>query len=101
LFDTSFEVAAKEAGIYNPNKIYSPERVVMGSGLLIPDLEEALLGMKEGETKNVRIPPDKVYGMVIRDSIRTFPKEGIDNYQNLKINDVVTVVAPNGNSIFR
>lgn len=99
LFDTSFEVAAREAGIYDSNRIYTPERVVMGSGLLIPGLEEALLGMKQGGTKNIRIPPQEAYGIKIENSIRALPKTTIDNYENLKINDVVTIVAPYGNRI--
>ena len=99
LFDTSFEIAAREAGIYNPDRIYEPVTIVYGEGTFFPGLEQALLGMKEEETKNIRIPPGKAYGTKIENSTRVLPKTTIDNYENLKINDVVTVVAPNGDRI--
>jgi len=99
LFDTSFEIAAREAGIYDTNRIYEPVTIVYGEGTFFPGLEQALLGMKEGETKNVRIPPERAYGTKIENSTRVLPKNTIDNYENLKIDDVVTVVAPNDNKI--
>src|SRR3989338_7399400 len=62
LFDTSIENAAIQADIFDPNRVYQPESVVIGQNPLIPGLMEALIGMKEGETKNVRISPEKAYG---------------------------------------
>jgi len=99
LFDTSFELVAIEAGIYDTNRIYEPVTIVYGQGTFFPGLEEALLGMKEEETKNIRIPPEKAYGIKIENSTRVLQKTTIDNYENLKIDDVVTVVAPNGDRI--
>lgn len=99
LFDTTFEAAAIEAGIYNPNKIYEPAMVVYGKDPLFIGLQEALLGMKEGELKNIRTPPNKAYGTKIENSIISVPKLTINNYENLRINDVVTVVTPDGNRI--
>jgi len=99
LFDTTFEVAAIKAGIYNPNRIYESIEIVYGKDPLFSGLEEALLGMKVGETKTVRVPPQKAYGTKIENSIRFLPKNTIDNYENLKINDVVTIVTPKGNTI--
>ena len=59
-------------------------------------MNDVLLGMKEGEVKNVRIPPNKAYGIKVEDSIRFLPKSLVDNHENLKINDVVTIVSPDG-----
>ena len=99
LFDTTFEVAAVEAGIYKPDKIYEPIRIVYGQDSLFIGLQEALLGMKADEIKNVRVPPEKAYGQIIEDSIVTLPKAKIDNSDTLKINDVVTVVSQDGKSV--
>jgi len=62
-------------------------------------LEEALLGMKAGETKNIRIPPNKAYGALIENSTAVFPKTSINNYENLKINDMVTIATAEGKKI--
>ncbi len=99
LFDTTFEVAAKEAGIYDPNRVYQPVTLVYGRDPLFPGLQEALLGMKIGEIKNLRIPPNKAYGEKIEGSTATMPKEEISNYNSLKINDIVTIAAPDGSRI--
>ena len=99
LFDTSFEVAAREAGIFDPNRIYGPERAVVGKDPLIPGLVEALLGMKEGETKNIRIPPNKAYGIKIENSTSILHERAFDNPENLKINEVVIIATPGGDRI--
>jgi len=99
LYDTTFEIAAIEAGIYDPNKIYAPVSVVYGEDLLFAGLRDALLGMKENETKNVRVPPNKAYGTKIKNSTIVFPKTKFDNYENLKINDLVTIVSQDGRSV--
>ena len=82
LFDTTFEEAAKAAGIYNPNRIYQPAQVVVGQGRIVMGVEEALIGMKEGEAKTVRIPPEKAYGSYRNDSIRQIPIRAFGNRTN-------------------
>ena len=99
LFDTTFEIAAREAGIYDSRKVYQPVTLVYGRDPLFPGLQEALLGMKEGETKNVRIPPNKAYGEKIEGSAINLPKTSVSNYETLKINDIVAIVGLDGNRI--
>lgn len=62
VFDTSLRDVAKEAGIYNPRRKYEPLEFVVGAGGVIKGLEEAVIGMKKGEVKEVKIPPEKAYG---------------------------------------
>ncbi len=99
LFDTTFEVAAKEAGIYDPNIVYQPVTLVYGRDPLFPGLQEALLGMKEGEIKNIRLSPSKAYGEKVEGSTAVLPKASVSNYETLKINDVVAIVGSDGNRI--
>src|SRR3989338_1152411 len=93
LYDTSFEEVAKKAGIYNPDRVYEPMTIVLNKGSLFPGLEEALLGMKADEIKNIRIPPNKAYGALIENSTAVLPKASINNYETLKINDMVTIIS--------
>ena len=99
LFDTSFEDVAKKAGVYNPSKVYQPERINIGASPLLAGLREALISMKEGETKNIRIPPEKAYGALIKNSTFVFQRSFLNNSQNLKINDPITIVNPNNQKI--
>ena len=99
LFDTSFETVAKEAGIYNPNRIYRPVKMVYGIGTFFPGLEEAFLGMKAGDIKNIRIPPDKAYGVFIEDSIMVLPKDSIKGKGEIKVGQVIDVIIADGQSV--
>ncbi len=46
----------------------------VGKGQLIPGIEEAVMGMEEGETKEVSISPEKGYGESKEELIREFPR---------------------------
>jgi FKBP-type peptidyl-prolyl cis-trans isomerase 2 len=62
VFDTSMKVEAIKAGLFNPARDYRPLQVVLGTHQVISGFEEALLGMKVNETKDVTLPPEKAYG---------------------------------------
>ena len=62
VFDTSMEKEATNAGIHNPSRDYKPLQVTLGAGQVIQGFEEALMGMKVNEEKEVVIPPEKAYG---------------------------------------
>lgn len=96
LFDTSFEDVAKEAGIFNPNKAYDSVKIIFEKQPLMQGLQEALKGMKEGEIKNVRIPPEKAYGMFIENLTRNLLKENMTNAKDIVVGDIITIVSKNG-----
>ena len=62
VFDTSMKAEAIKAGLYNPARDYKPLQVVLGRHEVISGFEEALMGMKINETKEVTLPPEKAYG---------------------------------------
>ncbi len=62
VFDTSMRSEAEKAGLFNPARDYRPLQVVLGSHQVISGFEEALMGMKVNETKEVTLPPEKAYG---------------------------------------
>ncbi len=66
VFDTSMKSEAIKAGLFNPARDYKPLQVVIGAHQVIAGFEEALVGMKTNETKEVTIPPERGYGKVGR-----------------------------------
>jgi FKBP-type peptidyl-prolyl cis-trans isomerase 2 len=66
VFDTSMKSEAVKAGIFNPARDYVPLQVQLGAHQVISGFEEALVGMKMNETKEVTLPPEKAYGNVGR-----------------------------------
>jgi len=71
--ETTSEEVAREAGIYSEDAKYGPRLVVLGSGDLPPGLEEALKEMKEGEEKEVVLPPEKAFGKRDPGKVRVLP----------------------------
>jgi peptidylprolyl isomerase len=49
----------------------------VGSPEIIPGLSEALIGMEEGEEKEVVIPSDKAFGPRDENLVRNIPKEAL------------------------
>lgn len=62
VFDTSMKAEAVKSGLFNPARDYKPLQVVLGAHQVISGFEEALMGMKVNETKDITLPPEKAYG---------------------------------------
>ena len=62
VFDTSMRAEAEKSGLFNPARDYKPLQVVLGKHQVIIGFEEALIGMKVNETKEITLPPEKAYG---------------------------------------
>jgi len=63
VFDTTHENVAEEAGIKLDNKNYGAIPIVVGGGHVLKGLDEALIGMKEGDEKKVDITPEEGFGL--------------------------------------
>ena len=63
VFDTTDENVAEEAGIKLENKNYGAIPIVVGGGHVLKGLDEALIGMEEGEEKTVEITPEEGFGL--------------------------------------
>ncbi|HOB17523.1 MAG TPA: peptidylprolyl isomerase [Candidatus Methanoculleus thermohydrogenotrophicum] len=48
--------------VFDTSSERSPLEFTIGEGEIIPGFEQAVIGMKPGETKTVRIPPEEAYG---------------------------------------
>jgi peptidylprolyl isomerase len=48
--------------VFDSSRDGEPLEFVLGDGQVIEGFEEALLGMSEGESREVELPPEKAYG---------------------------------------
>ena len=94
VFDTSIEETAKQAGIYNANRTYSPLTFVAGAGQMIEGFDEGVIGMKVGEEKTIKIPPEKAYGEYNESLVIPVPLENI-SIENLKPGQKVPTIYGN------
>jgi FKBP-type peptidyl-prolyl cis-trans isomerase 2 len=82
LFDTTSKELAEEHEMFDENRSYEPQPLVIGKGRIFAGWEESLRGAKVGVKATVEIPPDKGAGerdprLVELHSIREFVREEI------------------------
>ena len=65
--------------VFSSNFGSTPFSFVLGSGQVIPGFNNAIIGMKVGETKNVTIPPAEAYGYENSSLIITVPLSDFGN----------------------
>ena len=55
--------------VFDTSADREPLQFTIGEGKIIPDFEQAVIGMNPGETKNVQIPSDNAYGPHLEDRV--------------------------------
>lgn len=73
----------------------APMTFIHGSHKILPALENAIEGMKVGETKKVTVKPEEAYGVVNPDAIIEVKKERIPKTA-LKVGTKLQAKQPNG-----
>lgn len=58
----NYTLALDDGSIYYTTSGGEPHQFTLGEGALIPGFEEAVIGMQVGESKTVKLPPEKAYG---------------------------------------
>ncbi|MCD1294129.1 peptidylprolyl isomerase [Methanocella sp. CWC-04] len=73
IFDTSNETIAQEADIFNPYISYEPIIFTTGSGEIIQGFDDAVIGMKINESRNITLTPEQAYGQYDPSLIQPVP----------------------------
>ena len=85
------EYEVKEVGtteVVDTNKGAEPLEFITGKGHVIPGLEEALVGMSEGESKDVSVPAAKAYGEVNPEAKQVLP---VEQFEGVDLQDGMTL----------
>ncbi|HEY3420065.1 MAG TPA: FKBP-type peptidyl-prolyl cis-trans isomerase [Methanomassiliicoccales archaeon] len=98
VFDTSLASVANDASVpkslsfvLRSNSSYSPLSFTVGSGSLIAGFNNAVIGMKIGETKTVTIPPSEAYGNLVLSKVTNFNLTETKNvYENMSFSQFIT-----------
>ena len=86
VFDTSVKTVAEAAGKYSPQRNYDEGlSFTVGAGQMIKGFDEAVVGMKVGETKTVHIPAEKAYGARRDDLIVRVPLKEAGDTSGAKV----------------
>ncbi len=65
--------------IFDQSKEGNPLTFIVGSGQMIKGFEEAVIGMKENESKNVTLNPEKAYGERDINKVKKIPKVSVES----------------------
>ena len=85
------EYEVKEAGttdVVDSNKGGEPLEFIIGKGQIIPGLENALVGMAQGESGDIMVSAADAYGDVNEEAMQTLPKEqfeGVDLIEGMSL----------------
>ena len=85
------EYEVKEAGtteVVDSNKGGEPLEFVTGKGHIIPGLEEALVGMAAGDSKDVLVNAGKAYGELNPEAQQTLP---VDQFEGVELTEGMTL----------
>jgi peptidylprolyl isomerase len=73
-----------------------PLEIKLGSGRFIQGFEEAIVGMSPGDTKTVKIPPEKAYGRYREDRVISLDKKDLPEDIVPQEGMVLEICASNG-----
>ncbi len=61
--------------VFDTSKDGSPLEFTIGKGQLLQGFEQGVIGLSEGESKNIKIPADEGYGTHRQELVAQVPKE--------------------------
>lgn len=76
-----------------------PLEIKLGSGRFIQGFEEAIVGMSPGETKTVKIPPERAYGIYREDRVIKMDKKDLPEDIVPQEGMTLEICTPNDNVI--
>lgn len=76
-----------------------PIEFTLGEGQVIKGFEEGILGMEEGEEKDIKLTPEKAYGIPQEKLVQEVPKERFPKEIPLKEGIMLSLKSPEGHVI--
>lgn len=84
---------------FDSSKGRDPLEFVVGSGQIIPGLDQAIPGMAVGDTKTVDVAADQAYGAVNPLAIQSVPRSQVPPEIELEVGMQLQIQAPDGRTV--
>jgi len=84
---------------FDSSRDRGPLEFVVGAGQMIVGFDNAVKGMKVGETKTVTIPPEEAYGYHRDDLLKKFSRDELPEGFNPQVGQMVTLTLQNGGMV--
>ena len=85
--------------IFDTSEGKEPLEFAAGIGQMIPGFDHAVIGMKIGQEKEIRLQPSEAYGNYDLKLVQEIPKEQVLTEEELKVGMVLAVTLPNGRQV--
>lgn len=82
--------------VFDSSEGRDPLEFEAGSGKVIKGFDEAVMGMKKDEEKEVKLKPEDAYGQRNEELKQKIPKEKINIEEEIKLGMTLAVTAPDG-----
>lgn len=82
--------------VFDSSEGKQPLEVLAGKGMLIQGFDDALVGMKEGEEKEVDIPSEQAYGERREELVKEVPKTDLGDGIKPEVGMMLGIKAPTG-----
>jgi peptidylprolyl isomerase len=77
----------------------APLEFIVGTGQIIKGFDEAVIGMKIGDEKQIKIPPEDAYGPHLTDLVKEMPRNCFPEDQDIQVGMMFMISLQDGRQI--
>ena len=85
--------------VFDTSEGREPLEFIAGTGQMIPGFDNAIIGMKIGQEKEIKLQPSEAYGDYDPQLVQEIPREQVPIEEELKQGMVLAVTLPNGRQV--
>ena len=85
-----------DGSVFDSSVDREPFEFTIGQGMVIPGLENGIVGMNEGDSRTLNIPAEEAYGLHREDLLTVIGRSQIPANIDLKIGMVLQARSPDG-----
>ncbi len=97
VFETTVKDRALEAGIYEESREYTPLFFRANANQVIKGLDKSVVGMKVGEEKTLKIPPEEAYGEYKDYLVQEIPLDRLELETHPEVGE--KIITPGGREV--
>ncbi len=99
LVSIEYEGKLDDGKIFDTSKGHPPLQFIVGKKQVIKGFDDAVIGMKQGEEKEVHIEAKDAYGEINPELVKEIPKEMIKVDKEMKPGMTLVMATPDGHQI--
>ena len=90
----------EDGTVFDSSEIHNePLEFIVGAGQLIKGFDDAVVGMKIGEEKEIRLPPNEAYGPHNPEFVKDMPRDCFPEDQEIQSGMMFMIALQNGRQI--